>query len=473
MGLLLYFVPGLTTNLLSIGDLTSHGYKVEFGADVAHIFYGGSVVESAAMENNLYFVASSVGLTPPSSTVASVQVWDPRHRELEIWHRRLGHLSKDTIYRMAQSGLVDGLPPSLPRPGPIACRICSEVKIARRPVDPEAHATAPGPFHTISIDYLGPVDGQYFFQCIDVYSKFKLGRHVRDRTNSDLNLQFVLLQIQTLANQYNSSMRVVKVKCDNEFSNNSKVMDLCASRGITIVSTAADSSFSNGPVERFNQTVLNMTKCLLAESGRPLSFLPLAYKSAIYILNRTFATTATASGADWFVPFTRMSGVRVNVSHIRVWGADVTFRVPETQRVKADPRGHQGILVGFTANPENYLVLDAGTYNTRSTRDIIFHEFDKISAEYDRYLAGFDESTEEDVPPSPVRRPERPLPLSRAESTPQPDFDTELPPAPRGRRATAAPSGGGYRVQIDTRVQIRRGRASRLHQNSSQGVTTH
>jgi hypothetical protein len=116
--------------------------------------------------------------------------------------------------------------------------------------------------------------------------------------------------------------------------------------------------------------------------------MPLAYKSAIYILNRTFASTATASGANWFVPFTRMSGQRIDISHIRVWGCDVTYRVPTSQRLKADPRGKSGILTGFTANPENYIIIDSGTFATRSTRDIVFHEFDKISAAYDRYLSG-------------------------------------------------------------------------------------
>ena len=130
-----------------------------------------------------------------------------------------------------------------------------------------------------------------------------------------------------------------------------------------------------------------------------MSMMPLAYKAAIYVLNRTFASTATAGGVNWSVPFTRMSGQRVNIAHIRTFGCDVTYRVPETQRVKSDPRGRQGILIGFTANPENYVILDNGTHASRSSRDIQFHEFDIISAEYERYISGDDEFSASRVPP--------------------------------------------------------------------------
>jgi len=71
-GLLFYHVPDLKANLLSIGDLTAHGFVVEFGPFSATISYDGTAIESAKMESNMYFIDSTAMLSRPISTPLAV-----------------------------------------------------------------------------------------------------------------------------------------------------------------------------------------------------------------------------------------------------------------------------------------------------------------------------------------------------------------------------------------------------------------
>jgi len=408
LGFLFHYVPGLTANLLSVGTLADNGFTTTFGRDAKiKLMSTGKVTHTCPMLNFLYGIkltspsapTVALALTPggdddsgstrsydhrrqddpsthsPSLPLHPLPSTSPAHRDalLDIWHRRLGHMSKETIYKMSRSPLLTGLPRFLPPSSILRCETCDLVKVSRREINPHAHSSAPKVFHTICIDYMGPIDGHYYFQCIDVHSKLKMGRSVRTRAVSDQNLAWIFDIIDGFRNQYTHLSPVVFVKCDNEFAANAKVIDLCRQRGVTLKPTAADSSFSNGSVERLNLTSLNMAKCMLLEAGMTISQLPHAYQTALHILNRTFSATATG----YVVPYAILTGKSVDISHFRVFGSKVVYRVPDTQRSKADLRGKLGTFLAYTLSPESFKIRDNGTSAYRVTRDLHFHEFDE------------------------------------------------------------------------------------------------
>jgi hypothetical protein len=389
MGLPFYYVPGLTANLLSVSLLLDSGMRVVFEDEVkVEDAQTNEIIMKAYRKENLFMV--------------DIDNKNDRNEKkkngyglLKQWHQKLGHMSIDNIIKMSKE--VPNMPKFIEsdKEGLEPCEICSKIKIKRAPFDKESHITATRAFQEVSIDYMGPVNDFMFFHMVDVYSKYKFGKLVKDRSQSAELFIWIINIVKGFMNRYEHLKGIVYVRCDLEFGNNEKIKSIALENGITLKPTAADSSFQNGIVERFNQTVLNMAKCMLEEAERPMSELPLAHDAAIYVLNRII----TKSGGENFIPFVKLTKCEPNIKNIKRWGCLCYYRVPETQRAKADPRGNAGILIGYTINDGTYLVKDLETRAIRSTRDIkIIENANATSMSKERAIKYYDiEDIEEPV----------------------------------------------------------------------------
>ncbi|KAG5864893.1 hypothetical protein JTB14_011137 [Gonioctena quinquepunctata] len=94
-------VPGLTTNLLSVGKLINNGNEVNFEESCCKIYNKhNELVAMADLINNVYKlrVKKEHQCMLSSTTSASS----------EIWHRRLGHINYKDLCKM-QAGAVEGM----------------------------------------------------------------------------------------------------------------------------------------------------------------------------------------------------------------------------------------------------------------------------------------------------------------------------------------------------------------------------
>lgn len=394
---LFYYVPFLVVNILSVPLIcTQENYRVSFIKNHALVEYypresaavfsfdaaTGTLVShlnstvapitelQCVIKNKLYVATLSTKTfgRPPSAQVDTF--YGESSDLLDIWHRKLGHVSKDSLHKLSRSGLVEGMP-ELPRPsGTLACPICALVKAHKAPHDPNSHAVASRMFEQISIDVLTFSSEDLYLVCVDIYSKYKIVLSIKDRSNMADNVKWILDTIDTLrmAHPTMNHGPVLYLKCDNEFSRNSAVVDLLRSRHITIRPTAADSSFQNGPVERANQTLMNMAKCMLIDSGLPSSCFSYAIKSATFVLNRSANKTRDGS----VIPYTVLTGKKPDLSSIHAFGQLCVYKVPESQRSKMEPRGRYARFVGYTNQPNTFFVRDAVTHAVRHSRDITF-----------------------------------------------------------------------------------------------------
>jgi hypothetical protein len=97
----------------------------------------------------------------------------------ELWHRRFCNAGWETLARMAQDNLVDGLPVSAERfgkAGKTVCEPCVLGKQTRKPF-PASSRESCGPFNLIHTDVCGPMPtktpggNRYFVGFIDDYSR--------------------------------------------------------------------------------------------------------------------------------------------------------------------------------------------------------------------------------------------------------------------------------------------------------------
>lgn len=139
------------------------------------------------------------------------------------------------------------------------CRICAEQKYERHPVKQEMGVT---PIPSVSgelvhIDIFS-TDRRYFLTAIDKFSKFSMLIPISSRTIADIAP--AILQV------INYYQNINCIYCDNEGAFNSNYIKEILDRfRIQLSNSAPLHSSSNGQVERFHSTLIEIGRCLKAE----------------------------------------------------------------------------------------------------------------------------------------------------------------------------------------------------------------
>ena len=101
------FVPDLSQNVISVKKITQAEYKVEFIGSTCKISSQDSsdviVQGRIAPEGNLYQLDGNVISNCAHASIAK------RESDLSFWHRRLGHINKETLISMHSKGMINGL----------------------------------------------------------------------------------------------------------------------------------------------------------------------------------------------------------------------------------------------------------------------------------------------------------------------------------------------------------------------------
>lgn len=99
-----YFIPGLKSNIISLGQATEAGCEVRMKNDHLILYdrNGNLVVRTKRSNNRLYKVILEVESIKCLKKIGS--------NEANKWHSRLGHVNVETMKLMANKELVVGLP---------------------------------------------------------------------------------------------------------------------------------------------------------------------------------------------------------------------------------------------------------------------------------------------------------------------------------------------------------------------------
>jgi hypothetical protein len=146
-------------------------------------------------------------------------------------------------------------------------------------------------------------------------------------------------------------------------------MGMLAERGVMYTHTIPYTPQQAGVVERFNRSVVEITRSLLSESGRRMNLWPEAYATATYLFNRRVCPSRVGSA-----PMTRyehFTGIKPSLDRVRIWGCKCYVHLPHTSS-KLHPRGVGGICVGYDEYSHGYIVQVGGKNYIRE--NVVFSE---------------------------------------------------------------------------------------------------
>lgn len=142
------------------------------------------------------------------------------------------------------------------------CKTCAKAKYDRHPKKQELGET-PVPTHVGEILHIDifSTDKKYFLTCVDKFSKFAMVQPILSRTIEDLKAP--LLQLM------NVFPKAKTIYCDNEPSLKSQTIVAMLENhfGVSISNAPPLHSVSNGQVERFHSTLIELARCLKIDKG--------------------------------------------------------------------------------------------------------------------------------------------------------------------------------------------------------------
>ncbi|GKB94490.1 putative ribonuclease H-like domain-containing protein, partial [Tanacetum coccineum] len=238
------------------------------------------------------------------------------------WHRRMAHVNFKNMNKLAKHGLVNGLPSKLftNEHNCVACNKGKQHKASYKAIT--AVSTISAPLQLLHMDLFGPtsirsIDHKYYSLVVtDDFSRFTwvffLG--TKDETYGILKDFITFIENQL-------TKKVKAIRCDNgiEFKN-SKLIELCGSKGIRRDYSNARTPQQNGVAERKNRTLIEAARTMLADSKLPTMFWTEAVSTACYVLNRVLVTRPHNK-----TPYELLSGKVPNISHLKPFGCLVTI----------------------------------------------------------------------------------------------------------------------------------------------------
>jgi len=306
----------------------------------------------------------------------------------ESWHARLGHLHYDAIPQMRS--ITTGMSYEKAddqKEG--RCTSC-EIGKARRLPFPNQATPVIKRLEKISMDIKGPIDpisyggARYFLVIGDEYSKYKRTIILKSKHASIVSQH--LFQFIAEAERATGD-KVKEVHSDNggEFISSDMTRRL-KEMGVRITRTAAETPQQNGTIERFNQTIMNDARTVIAANNLPRELWAEAVCYITFTRNRCYTRTLKN-----MTPYEAMYGKKADVSRLRPFGC-IAFAMVQKSKIKSlDERARKLVFVGYQESQKAYRLLDPVTKSIIISRDVRFWEeksggamFDPISVQNDR-----------------------------------------------------------------------------------------
>jgi GAG-pre-integrase domain len=163
-----YFIPELSQNLLSIGQLIESGYSIVFEGKSCKIRDKDKLVIEVGMVRNRLFSLEITKISDKALTATT------NLSESELWHLRYGHLSIGGLRLLKQKQMVYGLP-EISEFG--LCEGCILGKHSKLPFVKGQSLRATQLLELVHTDLCGPMDtsslgeSRYFLLFIDDFSR--------------------------------------------------------------------------------------------------------------------------------------------------------------------------------------------------------------------------------------------------------------------------------------------------------------
>jgi transposase InsO family protein len=304
-----YYIPSLKCNIVSLGQLEEWGCRVEIENGVLQVFERRETAQKergilirAERRNRLYLL--KVNLTTPVCLITKMD------EDAWLWHAWYGHLNFRSLRDLGTKKMVDGIP-LIQR----VEQVCDGCALGKHHCAPFPRATsyrATTGLELVHGDLSGhitpPTPGgkRYFLLMVDDFSRYMWLELLATKDEA-----FVAFKKVKCAAEMESGRQLKVFRTDRGGEFKSGVFTVyCTEQGIKRNTTAPYTPQQNGVVERRNQSVVEMARCLMKSMQVPAQYWGEAVKVAVYLLNRS--PTKSLNGKT---PFEAWFGKKPGVQH--------------------------------------------------------------------------------------------------------------------------------------------------------------
>ncbi len=370
------FVPGLGTNLFSIGTaadlgITAHfiDNKVSFKNNNNDIMIGQRLGQSLY---HMKIVAKNLNHIDSTAAVAKTC------NTLTRWHQRFAHLNNRMILKMASSKAVEGLLLEKDPQEYELCEGCIFGKMCRSPFPTgRTRALEVGEIIHSDVGFVNvpTFSGETCYVLFkDDYSGFTQIYLMKSKSEAgDYFVKFVAF----LETTTEKKVKILRTDQGVEYWSNKSWRD---QRGIVHQTSNRYTPQQNGVSERMNRTAMESTrstlymrkniqsefvlkgkKCVLELWGEFL-------KSSIYVLNRSLLHSSEKT------PFELFYKRKPNIENLRVIGCRAYAHIPDCLRQKLDSKAVPCWLVGYGEQTKGWILWEPVTRKLFGSRDVVFNE---------------------------------------------------------------------------------------------------
>ena len=361
------YVPELTYNLLSVSKAVDKGISFTFNESECVIKDSNQkLITIATKAGSLYRVAG----TMPKEQVHSVTKKNDCSSKEDLWHRRYGHLGVKSLQQLSRDNMVEGFDYNASNDISF-CEPCLKGKHRRSQSPLYSEKRKPKPLELIHSDVCGKISSkslgraEYFVTFIDDKTRYVWAYAIKKK--SDVFQKFCEWKAE-VEKSLGQSVKILRTDNGGEFTSD-EFEKYLKKEGIKHQLTIPKCPEQNGVAERFNRTLVEMVRSMLADSELPKSFWAEALATAVYLRNRS--PTKPVEGKT---PYEAIYGEKPKVKHLRVFGCTAYSHIPKDERQKLDAKARKCIFLGYPCNRKGYRLYDQSIRRVIHSRDVRFNE---------------------------------------------------------------------------------------------------
>ncbi len=286
--------------------------------------------------------------------------------------KRFGHLSAGGLRELAASRLVDGFGFNFDGGKDIElCEPCVKGKHHKSPFPVSSGMLAEEPLDLVHTDLCGKVNAksiggsEYFLVFVDDKTRYVWVYFLKRK--DEVFSRFI--EWKTMVEK-SGSRKLKKLRSDNggEFTS-TRFQEYLKAEGVIHELTIPKTPQQNGVAERFNRTLVEMTRCMLVGANLSHKLWAEALSTAAYLKNRSPARAITG-----MTPFEAYYGTKPSVNHLRVFGCTSYAHIVKDERKKLDPVARKCVLIGYGTVVKGYHLYDPNRDTVFYSRDVRFKE---------------------------------------------------------------------------------------------------
>jgi len=336
------YVPGITTNLLSVRAMAKK-CKVTFEDDDVTVEQDGVLVATGRGNAREQYMLNGSTLSGPSArrpaapVATAAATYGQAAPKGHLLHRRLAHLGNSNVAKLAT--LVDGMDLSAvdaKATDHVSCEPCIGARLTRRPHEGEMRAAAEV-LQVVHVDLIGPFEpsqggAQHFMSALDNYSEMGLASPIKHKSDAGAALRDWIVH---LPHQTGTKVKIISCDGAGELTTDAAMTAFPKESGIRIEPSAPYTPQMNGKAERLNRTVVERLRAVLLKSRVDKRMWAEVLMAVNFVRNRC----PTADGKT--TPFQRFYGRKPDMSRLRVLGSKVyCLRPPKSaDKLAAKTRG--------------------------------------------------------------------------------------------------------------------------------------